>query len=86
VRAEVLHRTGNLCALWREGRRCPYPATELHHRKPRSAGGSHEVENLLPLCASHHGEVHGNPESSYAEGYLLHSWQPVSPWPDRWFR
>lgn len=44
---------------------------EVHHRLPRSAGGTHDLDNLLVLCAKGHRFVHTHPEMSYARGWLL---------------
>lgn len=30
---------------------------EVHHRKTRGAGGGDVLENLMPLCRSHHVEI-----------------------------
>jgi predicted RNA-binding protein with PIN domain len=32
--------------------------TEIHHQKPYSMGGTHEVSNLLTLCSRHHKATH----------------------------
>jgi hypothetical protein len=32
--------------------------TEVHHVRPRSEGGPHALDNLIVLCAVHHGAVH----------------------------
>jgi hypothetical protein len=34
--------------------------TEIHHRVPRSKGGTHEPTNLTTLCSGHHKAVHFN--------------------------
>jgi 5-methylcytosine-specific restriction endonuclease McrA len=31
---------------------------DLHHIRPRSAGGDHKAVNLLPLCSAHHRLIH----------------------------
>lgn len=33
------------------------PATEVHHIKPLSEGGTHDVENLMSLCHSCHSTI-----------------------------
>lgn len=33
-------------------------AVEVHHILPRSAGGTHELSNLITLCPNHHAMVH----------------------------
>lgn len=50
-------------------------ATEIHHRKYRSRGGSHEVANLLHLCGSgNHTGCHGRAHSATPpEGWSLPS-------------
>jgi 5-methylcytosine-specific restriction endonuclease McrA len=45
-----------------------------HHRKLRKHGGSSTLENLLWLCAGCHRWVHDYPQTSYGEGWLVHSW------------
>ncbi|MCL2072143.1 MAG: HNH endonuclease [Oscillospiraceae bacterium] len=47
-----------LCAeCQRNGRLTP--ATETHHVKPLSAGGTHAESNLMGLCKSCHSKLHG---------------------------
>lgn len=46
----------------------------MHHRKMRSQGGGHTASNLLHLCFPCHTYVHEHPADSYANGWLLHSW------------
>ena len=82
-REAALKRTAGMCALHPE---CGLHAVEVHHRKLRKHGGDNRIENLLPLCAWHHDSIHANPERSYAEGWLIHAWDAVTPWPERWFR
>ena len=41
------------CARCRSGRRL-----EIHHRKYRSHGGTHRVENLEPVCRDCHKLIH----------------------------
>ena len=54
---------------------CTGTATEAHHRKMRSSGGSHRPLNLLDCCTSCHSWIHDHPEASYEHGWLLHSWE-----------
>lgn len=62
-------------------RRCLRSATDVHHRKPKGIGGTSDEErafglaNLVSLCRECHNRVHANPEESYREGWLVHSWQ-----------
>jgi hypothetical protein len=50
--------------LDRDGHRCRYCGTtnglHLHHIGYRSQGGDHSVDNLITLCGTHHGLVHGD--------------------------
>lgn len=53
VRQVVLARAGQRCErCWGRGR------LELHHRLPRSRGGTHEASNLVALCRVCHRAVH----------------------------
>lgn len=54
---------------------CTGEVEHTHHRKMRSAGGSHDPRNLLGVCHACHDYVHANPELSYEHGWLLHSWE-----------
>jgi predicted restriction endonuclease len=58
----------------------------VHHRKLRKHGGTNDIENLMGLCSAHHAVIHQAPQVSYAEGWLIHAWDDISPWPERWFR
>jgi hypothetical protein len=56
----------------------------LHHRKRRSQGGEHTVQNLILLCGGSeadgcHGWVHRNPDESRDSGWLLKErWEPLA--------
>ncbi len=71
----VSERDGGLCVV------CGREAEAVHHRQVRGQGGSSDPDrnygmaNLISLCAFHHAEVHENPEASYKNGLLVHSWQ-----------
>lgn len=63
ARQEVPPRVRRL--VWRrDGGRCRVPGCrstrnlELHHVRPRSAGGRHTPDNLALLCDGHHAAVH----------------------------
>ena len=56
---------------------CTSTIVQLHHRHHRSAGGHDDVENLVPLCRSHHGAVHrrGITIARDFDG-IVHFWRP----------
>lgn len=41
---------------------CKEPFVEVHHINPQKDGGSDDLENAAPLCASCHDRYGGNPE------------------------
>lgn len=50
---ELLARTGRMCAI------CNHPhGVQVHHIVPKSADGSDEIGNAIPLCPNCHNEVH----------------------------
>ena len=65
-------------------RRCLRPGTDCHHRQVRGLGGTSDetrafgMDNLILLCRECHSHVHLNPEESYAQGWLVHSWDDPS--------
>ncbi|WP_442916185.1 HNH endonuclease [Leucobacter sp. M11] len=53
------------------------PATEMHHRKYRSRGGQHTLENLIHLCGwGNHTGCHGIAHSlqGHTLGWSVNSW------------
>jgi hypothetical protein len=77
-RRTVMERCGGIC----EG--CgTRPVTDLHHRKYKSRGGTHDVWNLLALCGGdggmsggNHSGCHGIAHSTegHEMGWSIHSW------------
>src|ERR1035438_3963460 len=53
--------------------RCDMRATNTHHRKYRSRGGTNSLDNLIDLCGPCHEWVHAYPERSNALGLSLHA-------------
>lgn len=43
---------------------------EAHHRKLRSQGGRHGVDNLAALCPESHRWVHANPSAAVLLGFI----------------
>lgn len=72
VRAEVNRRAHGLCQAMFEG--CTVVGTDVHHRKMRSQGGEHTLDNCVLLCSTcHHAGVHGRPRWAYEHGWLVSS-------------
>ena len=72
VRLAVRRRSGGWCELVDDnGVRCREYATQQHHLRRRSQGGLDTKENLLDLCAVHHGWVHSHPQAAADAGYLV---------------
>jgi hypothetical protein len=55
TRRRVFERDGHRCAV-------PYCRNrlwlDLHHIRPRHAGGDHRADNLVTLCSTHHQMIH----------------------------
>ncbi|TQO23815.1 HNH endonuclease [Paramicrobacterium agarici] len=70
VRRAVAERSGGQCE------RCfSAGPLELHHRKFRSRGGKHTVENLVALCGwGNHTGCHGKAHTDGDGGWSVHSW------------
>lgn len=64
---------------------CGAPATEVHYRAPRRAGGTRVaavggVPNALALCWRDHAWAESHRANAYALGWLLHTPDPDAPW------
>jgi hypothetical protein len=55
VRRKVVARDHQRCRA--PGCRCA-TFVDVHHRKPRSEGGTHTPDNLITLCSAHHTALH----------------------------
>lgn len=63
----------------RAGGRCEHCGADLnttgleaHHRKLRSQGGGHGVENLAALCPTcHHDRIHAHPTYAVERGFIV---------------
>lgn len=71
VRDAVHERAGGRCE------RCFSPGPlELHHRKFRSRGGKHTVENITALCGLGNMQgCHGYAHTVGGDGWAVHSWE-----------
>jgi hypothetical protein len=70
-RAALYGRAGGRCE--RCGTNLNKTGLEAHHRKLRSQGGGHGMENLLALCPECHGWCHGNPAGARMSGWIVTS-------------
>ena len=52
---------------------CDYNATQWHHRKLRSQGGTNEASGGLAVCAPCHDHIHKNTGRAYKQGWLVKS-------------
>ena len=55
------------------GRECLGRATNTHHRKYRSRGGTNSLDNLIDLCGPCHEWIHAYPIESNLLGLSLHA-------------
>jgi len=49
---------------------------EVHHRRLRSRGGTHDVRNLVVLHGNCHRWCHANPEKAGKVGLVVSAWGP----------
>lgn len=68
-RAAIAARAGGRCE--RCGRDLNQTGLEAHHRKLRSQGGAHGVENLAALCPEDHRWCHEHPAAARLEGFII---------------
>ena len=70
--AEVVNeRAGGNCEIMNIEAKCTGYREQLHHRKLRSQGGEHTVENLCGVCHRCHYWLHAHPAIAYANGWLV---------------
>lgn len=67
---------GDWCQVRADG--CWGRATQSHHRKLRSQGGTNEPENLLRVCAPCHLSIHVHVADSVERGWIVRSWDEVA--------
>ena len=69
----VLSRSNGACeALVTSS--CVGRGQHIHHRKLRSQGGRHSIENCVSICHMCHDWIHANPGISYEWGWLVKSY------------
>jgi hypothetical protein len=54
-------------------------AVHTHHRKSRRHPDAEQPDNLLRVCLKCHEYIHAHPEESYERGWLIHSWDEITP-------
>src|SRR5699024_3524176 len=70
--AEVVNeRAGGICEIINIEAGCTGYREQLHHRKLRSQGGEHTVENLVGICHRCQYWRHAHPAIAYANGWLV---------------
>jgi hypothetical protein len=65
----ILARSGGRCEIG--GCNLHVTGLERHHRRLRSQGGEHTIENLLATCPHHHGVCHRRPAWARQRGYIV---------------
>lgn len=85
LREAAWNRADATCEAMIPNAGCQWFGTDVHHRKMRSAGGEHTLENALWACRACHTFIHSNPAFGYKSGLLIHAWQDVT-WPPRYYR
>lgn len=68
----VMERSGGACEAMIFPA-CTGQPVHWHHRKMRSQGGGHEIQNGLAICDICHRHIHNNPAESYRLGFLVKS-------------
>lgn len=67
----VIARADGHCEAMIIAAGCTGRAEHLHHRKLRSQGGEHTVENVVHICHRCHRWIHHHPAQSYEWGLLV---------------
>jgi hypothetical protein len=68
---------------------CQHTATDIHHRRPRGKGGSHDPEtvgasNGLAICRPCHDTIERRRAWAYSHGFLIRHPMPPSVIPIWW--
>lgn len=73
VAETVKERSQYFCEAMIPEAGCNGQGQHLHHRRMRSQGGVHTVQNLVHICESCHSYIHHHPAISYTKGWLVKS-------------
>ncbi len=71
VAEAVRNRADGHCEIMHYQSGCNGQAEHLHHRKLRSQGEEHTVENLVHICSNCHMWLHMHPKPAYEHGWLV---------------
>lgn len=71
VAETVVNRAMGMCEIMSRETGCNGRAEHLHHRRLRSQGGEHTVENLIHICSPCHAWLHAHPAIAYTNGWLV---------------
>lgn len=85
LRVAAWERADAECEAMIPQARCSWYGTDVHHRKKRSAGGEHSLDNALWVCRGCHQYLEDHPAWSFERGLLVHSWDTPT-WPPVYFR
>lgn len=70
VARAVQARAGGMCEALIPGV-CTTRVEQLHHRRMRSQGGRHTVQNLAGICEPCHSWVHSHPLVARENGWIV---------------
>lgn len=84
LKLQVIERAEGVCEAMCSPR-CSWRGTDVHHRKKRSQGGEHTLDNALFVCRACHCHIEADPAWSYERGLLIHGWADVV-WPPAYYR
>lgn len=69
----VAERAQGMCEIMAPHTGCTGRAEHMHHRKLRSQGGEHTVENLVNICERCHTYTHMHPAEANTNGWIVRS-------------
>ena len=73
IREAVYERAQGMCEIMSPKAGCTGRAEHLHHRKLRSQGGEHTVENLVHICERCHSYAHLHRAEADTDGWIVRS-------------
>lgn len=70
AKAQVLLRSKGRCEAWEWPHDCAGLASQFHHIKRRSQGGTNDPANLVHVCTVAHMRIQAFPDEARSKGLL----------------